>query len=235
MAVILHHGILAFRDKHLHYDIALKLHVKRHSQWAAYLAHVWNNNLYDSLLFDAAHIKNIIATFYHDEKLGSVIPHFPPFYTTMYPNGYEGSAIDREYGKQILRRLDCDVPGETGTPVFSAGSMFWYRPKAFAKLLNSDYTLDDFPKEPFPSSGTIGHGLERVLPYIAQDSGYHYKFATNEQVLSEFFMILENYMTGLLIRIHHCVNIKTAINILKQSIKTTIRRQYYHLIRNIKI
>jgi lipopolysaccharide biosynthesis protein len=57
---------------------------------------------------------------------------------------------------------------------FPVGTMFWARPEALAPLLRLGLTPDEYPPEPLNADGTVLHALERLLPLVAEDAGYHY-------------------------------------------------------------
>jgi lipopolysaccharide biosynthesis protein len=184
--------ITEFRDKHLDYDLGLKLHVKQHSQQPDLFAHTWNRFLFDSVLGSEDSVREIVAAFEADEKLGILFPTYSPFYNMMFPHGYSGSEKDQAERLKAFERLGINPPGETGQPIFSAGGMQWYRPKALEALFTSDITIEDFPPEPFPTSSTFGHGLERAIPYIAQAAGFSYRLSMPLRVLKDSFQMYED-------------------------------------------
>jgi lipopolysaccharide biosynthesis protein len=57
---------------------------------------------------------------------------------------------------------------------FPVRTMFWARPKALAPLLRLDLTWDAYPHEPLSPDGTVLHALERLLPLVAEEAGYHH-------------------------------------------------------------
>lgn len=184
--------IVEFRDKHFDYDLALKLQVKEHSQQPDVLGHVWNRYLFDCVLGSPQSVGSVVRAFEQDEKLGLVFPTYPPFYNMMFPHGYTGSSEDQHFRDLTFTRLAIKPVAETAQPIFSAGGIQWYRPKALSRLFESDVTIADFPREPFPTSSTFGHGLERAIPYIAQASGYSYKLCIPLKVLRDSFQMYED-------------------------------------------
>jgi lipopolysaccharide biosynthesis protein len=57
---------------------------------------------------------------------------------------------------------------------FPNGTMFWCRPAALKPLLNLRLGWEDYPPEPVPYDGTILHAIERILPFVAENQGYHF-------------------------------------------------------------
>lgn len=184
--------VLDFRDKQFDYDIAIKLHVKRHSNQPRVFGQIWNDYMFESLLGNKTQVKTVLDSFSRDSRLGIAFPTYPPFYNLIYPRGYWGSGEDQSWRQKILTDLQCEVPEESSQPIFSAGGMSWYRPEALRRLFESEYKLKDFPSEPFPLSGTIGHGLERAIPYIAQSDGFSFRTLMPGGLLRRSFLLYED-------------------------------------------
>lgn len=184
--------IIEFRDKHLDYDLALKLHVKKHPQQPLVFSQLWNDFMFENLMGSRSHIAETVQAFLDDPSCGMAFPTYPPFYNLIYPHGYAGSRKDQDWRRKILDDLSCQVPEETAQPIFSAGGMCWYRPKALRRMFESAYDWNDFPAEPFPLSGTIGHGFERAIPYIAQAEGYNYRILMTAECLKRSFAMYED-------------------------------------------
>ncbi|WP_292430219.1 rhamnan synthesis F family protein [Mesorhizobium sp.] len=216
--------ITEFRDKHLSYDLGLKLHVKQHSQQPDVFSHMWNKYLFESMLDSDQSVREIVAAFEADERLGILFPTYPPFYNMMFPQGYYGTAEDQEYRLEAFRRLSINPPAESTQPIFSAGGMQWYRPKALSALFTSDITNEDFPPEPFPTSSTFGHGLERAIPYIAQVAGYSYRLSMPLRVLKDGFQMYEDRIMSAYVSDNAGAAVVTPT--IKQSIRILIRALY---------
>ena len=69
--------------------------------------------------------------------------------------------------KEVCKKLNIKYPEQD--TLFSAGTMFWFRPKALEELI--DYKLDN-NYEPLSPDGTELHALERLLGYIVENNGY---------------------------------------------------------------
>ena len=114
----------------------------------------------DNLAGSPALIGKILQAFADDPELGTVFPPYPPMVTLQCPTAYAGHPDDAAAGQQILKELKLNPPQETGLPVFSPGTMFWYRPEAIRNLLEKNWTPEDFPPEPLPWRGTAAHAME---------------------------------------------------------------------------
>ena len=114
---------------------------------------------------------NVINNFEMDDNLGLLVP--PPlvwgqFYATEYLLHPDNAALIKE----LISDLDLNVPFDP-TPVAPYGDMFWIRGKAALKLFNKKWTYEDLPPEPLAEDGTLMHALERILPFVAQSSGFY--------------------------------------------------------------
>jgi hypothetical protein len=106
-------------------DIAVKLHTKSTPHSAALCG--WRLQLLSMLLGDKTVANLIIEAFANKPQLGMVIPNFHP-HIAKHINWGE----NRDIAEQLSKSLSITLPEDI--TVFPAGSMFWYRPEALAKL-----------------------------------------------------------------------------------------------------
>lgn len=184
--------LLEFREEHLACDLALKIHLKKHSHYQEAFGRKWNYYMYECLLKSPRYVSEIINSFAENDDLGIIFPPYSPVYNMVFPEGYYGSCEDQAQRQQILDKFGLCPPSENSQPIFSAGGMSWYRPAALHRLLTWDIDYHKFPIEPHPLSGTIGHGLERVIPYIAQAEGYTYRLAMPKSELLMGYQMYED-------------------------------------------
>ena len=117
-------------------------------------------------------VENVVALFEKKPELGLLVP--PNVYWGTYFHSMANLwtiCFDQALG--IMRRLGLSgrLLDKSRQPV-SVGTCFWCRTDALEPLFNEDWKAEDFPEEPLAADGTLSHGLERVIPYIAQESGY---------------------------------------------------------------
>jgi lipopolysaccharide biosynthesis protein len=155
------------------YDVCCKLHSKKTPYNLEFSG--WREYLLRNLLGSPQNVAAIIEAFANDPKLGLVYPRaFPPAAKHVeWGSNYELAA-------ELLQRLGIKVT-KAEQPVFPAGSMFWFRPRALTALLGLGLTLDDFvhsksgPRvsETGPViDGTLAHALERTPCYVTRAVGY---------------------------------------------------------------
>ena len=73
--------------------------------------------------------------------------------------------------KDFLHRLGIEID-HRNLIEFPAGSMFWFKPKALAPLLNCGLTFDDFPEELGQVDGTLAHVIERAFLFVVEAAGF---------------------------------------------------------------
>jgi glycosyltransferase involved in cell wall biosynthesis len=125
----------------------------------------WRIFLWQHLIGDEMPMVDVIVkAFTKDPTLGLVFPEDP------FLIGWEGN-LGIAQGLAARMELRVPLPPSIDFPV---GTMFWARPEALAPLLRLGLSWDEYPQEPLPTDGTILHALERLLPLIAEEAGYHY-------------------------------------------------------------
>lgn len=148
------------------YDLILKVHTKR-SAWRA--GHglqgdgdQWRDALLTALVGSEERIRDILASFASDERLGVVTA--------------PGSVLGPEYWgdnqpmtAELLRRLELDID-EAGL-TFAAGSMYWARAFVLQGLRGLGMTRDDFPREAGQVNATTAHAMERLIGAVTTEAG----------------------------------------------------------------
>jgi lipopolysaccharide biosynthesis protein len=145
------------------YAIGLKLHTKKSahrldgSDWGRMLVH--------ALLPDAETVDRLLEAMEKDRRLtligadGMLVSMAPWMQHNARPMREAAQRLGMPYA-EMLRR----------TPVFSAGSMFWFRKDVLFPLALVD--LDDlFEPEKGQVDGTAAHALERLFSPIAEAQG----------------------------------------------------------------
>lgn len=112
---------------------------------------------------------NVLDMFKEQPVVGMAVP---PLIHIAYPTMGHVWFVNRERVEALARDLDIRVPFDPDTPVGAFGGMFWFRPKALRKLFAHPWKWEDFDGEPYPNDGSLGHALERIICYVAQDAGY---------------------------------------------------------------
>ncbi|HEY0121637.1 MAG TPA: rhamnan synthesis F family protein, partial [Rhizobium sp.] len=146
------------------YSTVLKLQTKRGYYVAGRLkprmGEKWRELTYQSLVGGAEQTKNIIRSFSNLPGLNLVGP--APFFLSLgdYPYHDEG---------ELAAHYTHVPPTRLG---FFAGTMFWFRPKAFAPLVVGANALNirSFNSDNGSTDGQLAHLVERLFGHIAASS-----------------------------------------------------------------
>ena len=138
----------------------------------------------ENLLASKEYVENVINTFNENKRLGMLfsppVLHGP--YRHLVSNYWGGNYQNT---LELAEKLGINVPVEDGIdPIFPAGGMFWFRTKALKKISDYEWKYDDFPDEPMPVDGTLGHTFERIYCFAAQSEGYYSGWVMTEDYSS---------------------------------------------------
>jgi len=128
---------------------------------------------YENMLASKEYVQNVINTFDENPRLGMLfsppVIHGP--YRLLISNLW---GVNHKNTIKLAEKLGVNVPIEEAIdPVFAAGGMFWFKPDALKKLVDYDWKYEDFPDEPLPIDGSLGHAIERIYCFAAQSEGYY--------------------------------------------------------------
>jgi hypothetical protein len=146
------HGKMSFRDGRL-----------------TWLGVAWRRQSLFELLPSPAGVADIANRFLADPLLGVVGNERLRLPNERIWKVFSGEADGGLLLNLMRTRLGTDLSREIE---FFAGSMFWFRPQAFAALRLPPPGGWPFPDEPLPDTGTLAHALERLLPTAAKHAGF---------------------------------------------------------------
>ena len=152
----------------LKYDYICHIHTKKSSH--STFGDEWRKYLFTCLLGDEDHVKNIIANFEANEKLGLIFPERIS-YLKHYPNLWGGNY---ERLLKLLADIKISMKIFDYEPIFPAGNMFWAKAKAIKSIFQRNYNQLDFEEEKSQLDGTLAHAIERSWCYIALGNGFTY-------------------------------------------------------------
>ena len=215
------------RDVLEKYDFVCLMHDKKmeHMGWSCYGETMLRHQI-ECLLASKNYICNIFSLFKQNPKIGIIMPIMPfPYklYQQLPQSFYGNYEVE---AKKFLQKIKINVPFDT-KPDFPLGGMFWVRKNALNSLFRKDWTYSDFPAEPLKTDGEINHILERVVPVIAQDSGYASISVTNPRYAAEFLEYFKNEY----IECHSVTNATRSTIVTYQEFKHVVK---YFLTRKIK-
>ena len=157
-------AFVGFKEVYKNYDVCIHIHSKKSPHDEQRLAG-WRDHLYQNLLGSPEIVSSILQIL-ADEKIGAVFPqYYAPIRVLI--NWGENYLATKNY----LRGLGIEIDN-LHLIEFPAGSMFWFKPKALAPLLDSDLTFEDFPEERGQVDGTFAHAIERAFLFIVESAGF---------------------------------------------------------------
>ena len=150
---------------------------------------------FDNTLASEEFVANIINQFETSPRLGMMFP--PPVihgpYQYLISNLW---GLNYENTLKLAKQLKINVPiSNDMDPLFPTGGMFWFRVNALKKLIDYDFKYDDFPDEPLPVDGSLGHAFERIYCYAAQSEGYYSAWLMNDNAISTELTSLNYILT----------------------------------------
>lgn len=144
------------------YDFALKIHTKKSPHLRD--GGRWRQAVLSSLLGPEA-VERAVAAFADDTRLGLLAPE-----SQFLPIKGEMSLRDNQDNvEQIVNHFDLDIGA---CDRFVAGSMFWFRPAALARLAADPLPAVEFGPELGAIDGTLAHAFERLFATIVASAGY---------------------------------------------------------------
>lgn len=172
------------------YEYACFLHDKNfHENEFPTQAFTFRNMLWDSLLPVSYGVNNIIGWLEKNKNIGVLLPPivkcgtYIKYYVDFWMDDYD---ITIDLARKI--NIETELIHREYPPI-SIGGMFWFRVDALHKLFEINMEREEFDEEPMEMDGTINHALERIIPYVAQDSGYYSGFICTEQYLKNDWII----------------------------------------------
>jgi len=154
-----------FRNHEGIYDVIGHLHGKKSAHVASAVGDRWREFTLQHLLGGSYPMADMILNqFANSSTLGLVFPEDP------HLNDWDEN---RDIADRLAKRMKMRRPLPTHFD-FPVGTMFWTRPEALRPMFDLNLTARDYPEEPLPIDGTILHALERLLPFVAEKSGYRY-------------------------------------------------------------
>ena len=180
----------------MNYDYACFVHSKKSSYMSSITGASWRYKCFENLLKSKKFVKNIIATFENNPRLGLLVPpppsHADYFSTIGFGEWGENYPNVVKLAEKLKLNVDID---ENKEPIAPLGSMFWFRPKAMKVMYDQDWDYADFPEGDLASDGTLHHSIERIHPFVVQHEGYYPAY-----ILSDDFARIENTNLNFMMR-----------------------------------
>lgn len=150
----------------------------------------WIENLWENTIASKEYVANIFNKFEEDPELGILAPPEP---IGQYKNAWYQPAWGSSFKatKELADKLGVKCNMSPTKPPITLGTVFWCKTKALEKLLKVNWKYYDFPNEPLSDDGTLSHGIERVLAYVAQDAGYKTSMVMTDEYAAKMLSFLQ--------------------------------------------
>ena len=149
------------------YDTVLHIHTKKSVERGGF-GTLWLEDLLRKLLFNESYVERVLDLFDSEDSLGLVGP-WP--HDEIYPFMHWGNNKNHAIKLFEVLGISSDFTARE-LDIFPASSMFWFRPKALAKIFSSSIDWHDFQSEPISDDGTLAHAIERSFAEVARLAGY---------------------------------------------------------------
>lgn len=189
----------------LDYDLVCFVHDKKVTQLdEGIIGHAFSERCFQNVLGSSTLVNNILNLFNNEPYLGLLCPP-PPNFACYYPT------LGIEWGTNytqtlaLANRLNISCPiDSTNEPIAPLGTMFWFRPIALKLLLDQSWHYEDFPQEPNDADGTLLHAIERLYPFVAQNTGYYSAWVLNDSYAQNEWTNLSYMLRNINVEAFHC-------------------------------
>lgn len=126
-------------------------------------------------------IDQILKLLAENRKLGVLMA--PACYSGGQFNALKDTWVGNYEGtKQLGKRLKLNVEIAEDKYVYGQGGTFWCKTDALEKIFSAGWCEDDFPQESIVRVNyQIGHAIERIFTYVAQDAGFYSGIVETEE------------------------------------------------------
>ena len=128
---------------------------------------------FKNVLYNKTFVKNVFQLFEDNPSLGLLSPPVPNHADLFSTLGNEWST-NFEATKELAAKIGITVPmDEKKEHLAPLGTMFWFRVEAMKPLYAYNWKYSDFPQEPNTNDGSILHAVERLYPFVVQQTGFY--------------------------------------------------------------
>lgn len=176
--------LVTARDVVEQHEYVCFVHDKKSKHFQRMVAEGHLYHCMECCLHNGAYVENIINLFNKEQFCGLLVPptvNFGPYNVMGYEQGMNAASMQQAYD---MLKLNCPMDD---APVTSFGTCFWARSKALVSMYNYAWDYADFPDEPMPPDQTLSHGLERIFPIAAQNSGFYTAWVSPSEY-AEYYM-----------------------------------------------
>lgn len=186
--------LVTFREEILKYQYVCFVHDKKakgHNENVLRETQEWIDGMWNNMLASQSYILNVIDLMESNENLGLLVP--PETSGIWCSHAYSNMwKVDFDNTLELAKclQLDCNIDNQY--PPITIGTVFWCRSDALKKLFLKKWQYTDFMEEPLPMEGTLGHAVERILAYVAQDAGFDTAYVMSVDFAQKYIFQLKD-------------------------------------------
>jgi hypothetical protein len=158
--------LVGFSDRMREVDFAVHLHTKRSPHGKDDLTD-WRRYLFDGLVGSPQVVEGHLKILNYQGVGATLLQHFHP----LLQKGNINWGHNFDLVRDLTRLCNVDVSDQIALE-FPSGSMFWFKPRALAPLLELNLCLEMFEPETGQVDGTLAHAIERSFLYVIEAAGY---------------------------------------------------------------
>ena len=187
--------LVSLQDVVKEYDFACFYHDKKAGQVnPGSIGDAFGYKCAENVLYNRSFVYRVLDTFNKNPRLGLLAPPEPNHAEYFATLGHEWFD-NYENTYELAQRLKLTIPmNHEKEPIAPLGSVFWFRVDAMRILHEYPWKYEDFPEEPLPIDATISHAIERIRPFVVQQSGYYPAFLMVDKYARIEFTNLRQYM-----------------------------------------
>ncbi len=194
--------LVTARERVMHYKYVCFVHDKKgHNSDDVDDTKKFIEGLLDNTLGSREYVDNIIGYMENDNEVGLLVPPLPFFKYLQHCYG-DTWYVNYANSCRLAEYLGLNIEISWNSRPLSLGSVFWARTDALKKLLEIEWSYDDFEDEPMKEDGSLSHAIERIIPYVVCDAGYKVKMVASDKYIFEYASELQQalFMTYCWIR-----------------------------------
>ncbi len=152
----------------------------------------WTSGMWENLLASGQYIENVLNVLNDNANIGMM---FTPEPLGEYIDFWIRGTWYKDYDntKRLANELGINANVDSDKQVVGCGTAFWAKTAAILKLISHGWKYEDFPEEPMGYTGTLGHAVERILGFVAQDAGYDVATVMTDIYISEYYPKYQEY------------------------------------------
>lgn len=222
--------LVELRPYIMQYEYICFVHDKKSSHLIPETGAWYQEALWENMLKSRGYIENIIDLLEGDPHLG-LLGAPEPYAGSWF--GIKANTWTESYGvtQELYEKMGLSVPISKEKNAVALGTVFWCKTKALSQLFTYPWQYEDFPKEPMGLDATLGHAVERILAFVAQENGYYTGWVRNCTYAQRELVNINGMFDGLIqgavrhMGMNYCDGFATFLDCLHQRLEIADKSQ----------